>query len=424
MARCAWMIRGVRVNLMMSSDDTPVKLPFGAYRRHLLVRTGPWCTQQGESAAPFDRLGEKLKQAASTRQRCVSNGRALPALLPVAPVRLGAYNRVALGIVRSLWKISIESFVSIGSRGGWCRNGSFISRVNVSILLRSKFLERFILFPMLTAPKKPRSICYLLCLSGILLLSGCASEPWQTAIPAADPDHSLVLLELPATVEGAALRHLSDPEEGALPDDATLLKMKNDILHRLDAVLRKTLESHGLSGVSIVAVSEGAGQTVGKPVTDATLQSLKSAHPARYYFRASISDFGETPRSWLDSYVLFEVATTGVVTAVLYSNPPTRALAWVYLTSEGVEETAEGYSGFWLVNRLSRPVRIEEDLIDGQDGEVLWQDSETGMADWHWRNLWHMDGGRREELLNDSMNNAAEKLVRVLKDGPRLKLRQ
>lgn len=280
------------------------------------------------------------------------------------------------------------------------------------------------MFPMLTATKKVQSIYYSLCLSGILLLAGCASEPMQTTTAAADATHSLVLLELPVTVERAALRHLSDPEEGTSPDDATWVKMKQDILHRLDAALRETLESQGLTGVSIVAVPEAAGQTVGKPVTDATLQSLQSAHPARYYFRVSISDFGETPRSWLDSYVLFEVATTGAVTAVLYSNPPTRALAWVYLTSEGIEETAEGYSGFWLVNRLSRPVRIEEDLIDGQDGEVLWHDSETGMADWHWRNLWHMDSGRREGLLNESMNNAAEKLVRILKDGAWLKPRQ
>lgn len=48
---------------MMLSDDTPVKPHIGAYRRHLLVCTGPRCTQQGESAALFDSLGEKLKQA-------------------------------------------------------------------------------------------------------------------------------------------------------------------------------------------------------------------------------------------------------------------------------------------------------------------------------------------------------------------------
>ncbi len=45
------------------SNDAVVKPHIGAYRRHLLVCTGPRCTQQGESAALFDSLGEKLKLA-------------------------------------------------------------------------------------------------------------------------------------------------------------------------------------------------------------------------------------------------------------------------------------------------------------------------------------------------------------------------
>ena len=40
-----------------------VKPSMGAYRRHLLVCTGPRCTQNGESQALFDSLGEKFKAA-------------------------------------------------------------------------------------------------------------------------------------------------------------------------------------------------------------------------------------------------------------------------------------------------------------------------------------------------------------------------
>jgi (2Fe-2S) ferredoxin len=48
----------------MDSDDTPVVKPkIGTYRRHLLICTGPRCTQQGESQALFDSLGEKFKAA-------------------------------------------------------------------------------------------------------------------------------------------------------------------------------------------------------------------------------------------------------------------------------------------------------------------------------------------------------------------------
>lgn len=40
-----------------------VKPKIGDYRRHLLICTGPRCTQQGESQALFDSLGEKFKAA-------------------------------------------------------------------------------------------------------------------------------------------------------------------------------------------------------------------------------------------------------------------------------------------------------------------------------------------------------------------------
>lgn len=50
------------------------------------------------------------------------------------------------------------------------------------------------------------------------------------------------------------------------------------------------------------------------------------------------------------------------------------------MVEEGIEEYSEGYAGWWLLNRLSRPVRIEADLIDGKTGAVLWHDSDTGLA--------------------------------------------
>ena len=40
-----------------------VKPRIGAYRRHLLVCTGPRCTQHGESQQLFDALGAKFKAA-------------------------------------------------------------------------------------------------------------------------------------------------------------------------------------------------------------------------------------------------------------------------------------------------------------------------------------------------------------------------
>ena len=45
------------------SDEPIVKPKIGDYRRHLLVCTGTRCTQDGQSQALFDSLGDKFKAA-------------------------------------------------------------------------------------------------------------------------------------------------------------------------------------------------------------------------------------------------------------------------------------------------------------------------------------------------------------------------
>jgi (2Fe-2S) ferredoxin len=52
----------------MSTYDEPVvgKPEIGAYRRHLLVCTGPRCAADGQAQALFDSLGDKLERAGLT----------------------------------------------------------------------------------------------------------------------------------------------------------------------------------------------------------------------------------------------------------------------------------------------------------------------------------------------------------------------
>jgi (2Fe-2S) ferredoxin len=50
-------------NIIDSAVDGVVKPKIGAYRRHLLICTGPRCAREGESQALFDSLGEKFKTA-------------------------------------------------------------------------------------------------------------------------------------------------------------------------------------------------------------------------------------------------------------------------------------------------------------------------------------------------------------------------
>lgn len=45
------------------SEEAVVKPRIGAYKRHLLICTGPRCTQDGASQELFDSLGDKFKAA-------------------------------------------------------------------------------------------------------------------------------------------------------------------------------------------------------------------------------------------------------------------------------------------------------------------------------------------------------------------------
>lgn len=49
---------------LLASDAPLLEKPtMGAYKRHLILCTGPRCTANGESQALFERLGEKFKAA-------------------------------------------------------------------------------------------------------------------------------------------------------------------------------------------------------------------------------------------------------------------------------------------------------------------------------------------------------------------------
>jgi (2Fe-2S) ferredoxin len=86
----------------MTDNQLPVteKPKMSAYKRHLLVCTGPRCTQNGESQALFDQLGEKFKAAGidqgelrvkRTRTHCFATCKSGP-LMCVQPDGVWYYN--------------------------------------------------------------------------------------------------------------------------------------------------------------------------------------------------------------------------------------------------------------------------------------------------------------------------------------------
>lgn len=84
----------------MTEAQSPEKPKMGAYKRHLLVCTGPRCTQNGEAQALFDSLGEKFKAAGidkgelrvkRTRAYCFATCKSGP-ILCVQPDGIWYYN--------------------------------------------------------------------------------------------------------------------------------------------------------------------------------------------------------------------------------------------------------------------------------------------------------------------------------------------
>ena len=216
------------------------------------------------------------------------------------------------------------------------------------------------------------------------------------------------VLELPPSVEDRSLRRVlhGKPEN---VDAAALAADRQRINQALDTELQNALRcftAPTATPFNSAPVQDASLFSIGNPIANDALVKLQSAHTADAYLRIRVTDYGQTPRRWAGAYITFEVVTTLAIAGGLYLHRVTRPVAGAYLLEESIEELTEGFAGFWLLNRLSRPVRVEADMIDGQTGQVLWHDAHTGLARWRWQNLRHADNATRDGLLTVSMNKA------------------
>lgn len=143
------------------------------------------------------------------------------------------------------------------------------------------------------------------------------------------------------------------------------------------------------------------------------LTSLRAASDADVLLRFGISDYGLTPRAWRSGVITFEVMSTLGIAAIAYAKPATRAIAGVYLAQETIEETIEAYSGFWALNEVYRPVRIEAEMIDLKTGQTVWADSETGFSDRRLSRIFmSVTPDERKAQLSAALHDAITKVVR------------
>lgn len=258
----------------------------------------------------------------------------------------------------------------------------------------------------------------------LVALASCAIEPTDPVTTLLPPASRIRVLQLPPTIGDSALKrvfHAGDKQ--ATITAAALAQDRHNLEQQVDAALRQALakaNSEPLHTAAVNPIEAGAPATIGQPLDAASLAALQKRYPADAYLRVQITDFGQTPKSWSGAYITFEIVTTAAIGALLYFQKTTRPLAGIYLIQESAEELGEGYGGFWLFNRLSRPVRMEADLVDGKTGAVLWHDSETGMAAWRWHNLWHMDTAGRDRLIAISTDSMVNDLITELEGTRRI----
>jgi len=151
-------------------------------------------------------------------------------------------------------------------------------------------------------------------------------------------------------------------------------------------------------------------------ITREIAERLHAASDADVLVRFRVTDFGVTPKSWRNAVIIFEVTSTLGIAALAYAYPATRPIAGIYLVEEGIEETLEAYAGFWALNEVSRPVRIEAELITLNTGTQAWKSSATGLSDLGLTRLVRkVSAAERDAQLNSAIQEAAEKIVADLR---------
>lgn len=257
-----------------------------------------------------------------------------------------------------------------------------------------------------------------------LALSGCAaigSRP-ETAAPIWT---SIVSVQAPIAADDATLGDAlslaspkDEPERQALVAD-----VRHKAQERAAADLREAFASHGVSLIALSGESERAVMAAGFDHWEANLppalaEQLRSQTGADALLRFRITDYGRTPKSWRTGVIAFEVVSTLSIAALAYAYPRTRALAGAYLIQEGIEESAEAYAGFWALDEVCRPVRLQAQLFDLRTGTAVWEGSATGLSDIRLSRLVRTVGtGERDDQMRNATVNAARRLAHAVVDA-------
>ena len=261
-------------------------------------------------------------------------------------------------------------------------------------------------------------------LMGVVLCSCAATQRYGSAdqIIVTYPQKA-VLVQTPMVRDDPAFNRLFAPD---LPKDS--LESRQAIKNAVDnaevralAQMQKAFETQAeikIDNSEVVSrvINELQINNADTVITRAMAERLHAASDADVLLRFRITDYGVTPKSWRNAVIMFEVTSTLGIAAIAYAYPATRPIAGIYLVEESIEETLEAYAGFWALNEVSRPVRLEAELITLNTGTQAWKSSATGLSDLGLTRLVRkVSAAERDAQLNSAIQEAAEKIVADLR---------
>lgn len=230
-----------------------------------------------------------------------------------------------------------------------------------------------------------------LCLMGVGL-GGCATTTnVQLAQANMNVPVRILVIQSPITIDSGRLQTVLAPDiKPELPVSEELISqgVKHAQEHALTAMESTLTKQSKLIVVTpqteeIQSIDQIQDHGLATAISQDEADRIQMTTGADALLRFGITDYGLTPRSWEKGYITFEVTSTLALAAVIAYSGSTvaKAAAGAYLAQEAVEETASAYAGFWALDVVCRPVRIESELIRLHPVATVWKTSDTGLSD-------------------------------------------
>lgn len=263
----------------------------------------------------------------------------------------------------------------------------------------------------------------LLCLA-VAGLGGCATTSNMGRLEQSQPGTPIrtLVVESPIAVEQDRLHAVLAPaiKAGSPAADELIAQGEQHAQQYALAAMESDLDKQtGLEVMPSAAensapVDDIRKQGFASAITQDEADQLHAATGADALLRFGITDYGLTPKAWRNGYITFEVTSTLAIAGIIAytGSAAAKAAAGAYLAQETVEETAESYAGFWALDVVYRPVRIEAELVSLNPVATVWKSDDTGLSDARWSRLTgKVAAAERNKQLDQATDDAVKDVI-------------